>query len=94
MGQQELGGKNIPPVPLAGNRNRRKSGNLFDIDLETQAQAYSWEHLAPERKREVMHMVNRASGHRRIRLIAVLVVLVLILGALAAAYFMLPSRGL
>jgi hypothetical protein len=94
MGQQELGGKNIPPVPLAANKNRHKSGNLFEVDLETQAQAYSWEHLAPDRKREVMHMVNRASGRRRVRLVALLVVLVLILGMLAAAYFMMPSLNL
>lgn len=40
---------------------------------------YSWEHLTPRRRRQVLAMVNRSRGQTRTRLIAVLVALFLAL---------------
>lgn len=47
---------------------------------------YSWDSLPSRRKREVLDMVNSAHGKRRTQLIGLLVLLVLTLGALTAAY--------
>ncbi len=47
---------------------------------------YSWEHLAPDQRREVLGMVRSASNKKRGKRIAVLVVLLLLLVALAVAF--------
>lgn len=84
---QDISGKNIPSRPLLGNAER-SGGSTYD---DGQSQDYSWEHLAPARKREVLRMVRTASGKRRGRMIALLVVLLLIFVALLAAFFLMPG---
>jgi hypothetical protein len=84
---QDISSKNIPSRPLLGDVERPGSPAY----REEQSQDYSWERLAPARKREVLHMVRKASGKRRGRMIALLVVLLLIFVVLIAMYFFLPG---
>lgn len=49
---------------------------------------YSWEHLTPRRRRQVLAMVRRSQGQSRTRLISVLVALFLALIVIGVAgYF-------
>jgi hypothetical protein len=50
---------------------------------------YSWERLAPQKRREVLKMLSSQSRERKRRLILTMVVLLFVLGAIVAGAFYL-----
>ena len=65
-----------------------------EIAEQLRGTLYSWERLPTVRKHEVMSLVRRTNGRRRMRLVAILFGLVLLLLALGAYLFILaPFLG-
>ena len=77
--------RNVPPssvIPGSGMGNTPVETPMRGPDSN-----YSWELLAPHRKREVLGIVNGVKNKRRGQRIAWLFALILLLAVLAVVYF-------